>query len=355
MNSHSTFSAKKIHSIFILIFTSISGLFFLYLIKLNNTILEIQPNLSEVLKKYNLVAVACVFSFLFASICFIWITRVKVVILFNNLCDVIDNIIAKKENINFDIDKETLLSKLENKLKQLIYIVESEREQFNSERNKLKSIISDISHQVKTPLANVTMINDTLLQRKLTKEQEKDFLKNMKSQLEKLRWLMDALIKMSRLETGIIALQKENLPLYDTIAQVIGSIYIKAQQKNINIELNCDKSITLSHDKKWTIEALFNIVENAVKYCGYGGNIDIEVDTLEIFTRININDNGMGIEEDEITNIFKRFYRGKDVSQIEGVGIGLYLTREIISKQGGYLKVKSKKGIGTMFSVFLPN
>ncbi|MGF7056793.1 sensor histidine kinase [Brassicibacter mesophilus] len=355
MNSHSTFSAKKIYSIFILIFTSISGLFFLYLIKLNNTILEIQPNLSEVLKKYNLVAVACVFSFLFASIFFMWITRVKVVILFNNLCDVIDNIIAKKENINFDIDKETLLSKLENKLKQLIDIVESEREQFNSERNKLKSIISDISHQVKTPLANVTMINDTLLQRKLTKEQERDFLKNMKSQLEKLKWLMDALIKMSRLETGIIALQKENLPLYDTIAQVIGSTYIKAQQKNINIELNCDKSIALSHDKKWTNEALFNIVENAVKYCNHGGNIDIEVDTLEIFTRININDNGMGIEKDEITNIFKRFYRGKDVSQIEGVGIGLYLTREIISKQGGYLKVKSKKGIGTMFSVFLPN
>ena len=109
------------------------------------------------------------------------------------------------------------------------------------------------------------------------------------------------------------------------------------------------------HDKKWTTEAIFNIVENAVKYIDYGGNINIEVIPLEIFTRIDISDDGIGIFEEDINNIFKRFYRGREVQQIEGVGIGLYLTREIISKQGGYLKVKSKKGIGSKFSVFLQN
>ena len=344
---------NKISSIFILSFVSISILFFLYIVSLYNTILKIDPNLVYVLNNFKISIIAFVFIFLAMAISFILLTRIKVVKFYNNLCEVIDNVIAKKENTTFDTDKETLLSKFESKIKQLIDMIESERSEFNHDRNKLKSIISDISHQIKTPLANITMINETLLLRDLTKEQEKEFLKNMKFQLEKLQWLMEALIKMSRLETGVIVLNKKKSPLSETIAQVVGSVYLKAQKKNIHIEINCDEAIMACHDKKWTTEAIFNIIENAVKYTNYGGNINIEVVPLEIFTRIDISDDGIGIEEKEINNIFKRFYRGDEVQQIEGVGIGLYLTREIISKQGGYLKVKSKKGVGSKFTVFL--
>ncbi|GCD13214.1 sensor histidine kinase [Clostridium tagluense] len=348
-------SMNKIYSIYILIFVSISILFFLYLGRSYNTILKINPNLVYDLNNFRISIIAFLFIFLVIAISFIWLTSIKVVKFYNNLCEVIDNVIAKKENTTFDTDKETLLSKFENKIKQLIDMVESQRAEFNSERNKLKSIISDISHQVKTPLANITMINETLIERELTKAQEKEFLKNMKFQIGKLQWLIEALIKMSRLETGIIVLNKEKLPLSETIAQVVGSVYLKAQKKNIHIEIKCDETIMLCHDKKWTTEAIFNIVENAVKYTEYGGNINIEVVPLEIFTEINISDDGIGILEEEINNIFKRFHRGREVQQIEGVGIGLYLTREIISKQGGYLKVKSEKDIGSKFSVFLQN
>ncbi|MCB2301090.1 sensor histidine kinase [Clostridium tagluense] len=346
---------NKIYSIYILIFVSISILFFLYLVRSYNTILKVNPNLVYDLNNFRISIIAFLFIFLVIAISFVWLTSIKVVKFYNNLCEVIDNVIAKKENTTFDTDKETLLSKFENKIKQLIDMVESERAEFNSERNKLKSIISDISHQVKTPLANITMINETLIERELTKAQEKEFLKNMKFQIGKLQWLIEALIKMSRLETGIIVLNKEKLPLSETIAQVVGSVYLKAQKKNIHIEIKCDETIMLCHDKKWTTEAIFNIVENAVKYTEYGGNINIEVVPLEIFTEIDISDDGIGILEEEINNIFKRFHRGREVQQIEGVGIGLYLTREIISKQGGYLKVKSEKDIGSKFSVFLQN
>ncbi|MFT5871521.1 MAG: signal transduction histidine kinase [Clostridium sp.] len=353
MNNLKDFSTNKIYSVFILFFISISILFLLYIGRLYNTILKINPDLVHALNNFKFTIIAFVIIFLTMAISFIWLTRIKVVKFYNSLCDVIDNVIAKKENTPFDTNKETLLSKFESKIKQLIDMIESERTEFNSDRNKLKSIISDISHQIKTPLANITMINETLLLRDLTKDQEKEFLKNMKFQIEKLQWLMEALIKMSRLETGVIILNKERSPLSETIAQVVGSVYLKAQKKNIHIEINCDESIVVCHDKKWTAEAIFNVVENAVKYTGYGGNINIKVVPLEIFTRIDIGDDGIGIEEEEINNIFKRFYRGDEVQQIEGVGIGLYLTREIISKQGGYLKVKSKKGVGSKFTVFL--
>ncbi|MBW9159674.1 sensor histidine kinase [Clostridium tagluense] len=348
-------SMNKIYSIYILIFVSISILFFLYLFRSCNRILKINPNLVYDLNNFRISIIAFLFIFLVIAISFVWLTSIKVVKFYNNLCEVIDNVIAKKENTTFDTDKETLLSKFENKIKQLVDMVESERAEFNSDRNKLKSIISDISHQVKTPLANITIINETLIERELTKAQEKEFLKNMKFQIGKLQWLIEALIKMSRLETGIIVLNKEKLPLSETIAQVVGSVYLKAQKKNIHIEIKCDEAIMLCHDKKWTTEAIFNIVENAIKYTEYGGNINIEVVPLEIFTEIDISDDGIGILEEEINNIFKRFHRGREVQQIEGVGIGLYLTREIISKQGGYLKVKSEKDIGSKFSVFLQN
>lgn len=268
---------------------------------------------------------------------------------------VIDNIILQKYDLSFEINEETILSKTENKLKHLVEVMKDREEKYEIEKNSIKSLISDISHQIKTPIANITMYNDTLIDRKLSESNRLIFLNNMKSQINKLEWLIQALIKMSRLENGIIKLNLTEYEISETIAQALSSIYLKAEKKNISVRVNCHHSIKAFYDPKWTSEAIFNLLDNAVKYTYSGGNIKISVESWELFTKIDIMDSGMGIDKEEINNIFKRFYRIKSVSTIDGVGIGLYLSREIISMEGGYIKVNSQKGVGSIFSIFLPN
>lgn len=144
-------------------------------------------------------------------------------------------------------------------------------------------------------------------------------------------------------------------PIFQTIGSSVGAVFSYAEKKNIQIQVSCSESIKAYHDSKWTSEAFINILENAIKYTPTGGKVDVIVIQYEMFTRIDISDTGIGISENEINNIFKRFYRSNEVSQYEGVGIGLYLAREIISSQGGYIKVKSQLNEGSVFSVFLPN
>ena len=173
-------------------------------------------------------------------------------------------------------------------------------------------------------------------------------------QLEKLDFLMQAMIKTSRLETGVISLDRKMQPLYDTLAAALGGILLNAERKNIHVSIACPADIVLAHDRKWTSEALFNILDNAVKYTPAGGTIRVSVQSWELYVKIDITDSGKGIAESRQGMIFKRFYREEEVHDVEGIGIGLYLAREIISMQDGYIKVTSALGRGSTFSVFLP-
>ena len=177
----------------------------------------------------------------------------------------------------------------------------------------------------------------------------------METQIDKLDFLMQAMVKMSRLESGIITLSIQSTPLYDTLGLALSGIVLPTEEKNIEVNIDCNPSLNVPHDKKWTAEALFNLLDNAVKYTPPGGKISVVAQRWETATKIDIIDTGKGIPEQHLAQIFKRFYREDDVHEIEGVGIGLYLCREIISKQGGYLHVKSELGRGSTFSVFLPN
>ena len=157
------------------------------------------------------------------------------------------------------------------------------------------------------------------------------------------------------METNIINITKSKNNVNDLICTVVNQLRTKAEVKNVNISIEKHTEVKkASFDMKWTTEALHNIVENSIKYTPQNGNIKISTMPYEFFYRIDISDNGIGIDEYEINDIFKRFYRSKSVSQYEGVGIGLFITREIINAQGGYIKVNSKVGKGTIFSVFLP-
>lgn len=159
---------------------------------------------------------------------------------------------------------------------------------------------------------------------------------------------------MSRLESGVIQIRAKKNNLNDLILTVIGQVQRKAKDKNIVIKLLEKNKIEINCDKRWISEALLNILDNAVKYTGINGEIEIVVQSYDMFSRIDIKDNGIGIAEEELPKIFSRFYRGKNTMEIEGIGIGLYLAREIITKHNGYIKVDSSSE-GTMFSVFLTN
>ena len=197
------------------------------------------------------------------------------------------------------------------------------------------------------------MFTNILQQHSLTEEKRTEFLDTMTAQINKLDFQMQSLIKMSRLETGTFTLHMEENSLYNTIARAVNSIWAKADQKQIRIDVECDSHAAVKHDTRWTAEALDNILDNAVKYTPEGGSISIRVRPWQFYTRIDITDTGIGIAAAHYNDVFQRFYRAQEVSAEEGVGLGLYLARGIITRQKGYISVKSEVGEGTTFSVFL--
>lgn len=198
------------------------------------------------------------------------------------------------------------------------------------------------------------MIIDTLLTKPMEQPERAEFLKSIRGQVDKLDFLIQALVKTSRLETGAIQLEKEEGYLYDTLAQAMSAIMYHAEQKEIQVSVDCPEDLCVSHDSKWTEEALFNLLDNAVKYTPAGGSIEVFVAQWEMYVEVKVTDTGKGISESNQAAIFKRFYREEEVHNQPGVGIGLYLAREIVTQQGGYITVESEVGKGSAFSIFLP-
>ncbi|MDE7274929.1 MAG: HAMP domain-containing histidine kinase [Lachnospiraceae bacterium] len=285
---------------------------------------------------------------------FVVFLRRKLVLFSDRLCETIDNMLDGASASPQIYEEENLFCKINYRLVRLYDVMQESRESAAKERADLQELISDISHQVKTPIANLQMVNATLLEQSVTEEKRQEFLKASSGQLEKLDFLMQAMIKTSRLETGVISLDRKMQPIYDTLAAALGGILLNAEKKAIHVSVDCPSDILLAHDRKWTSEALFNILDNAVKYTPVGGAIQVSVQSWELYVKIDIADSGKGIVESRQGMIFKRFYREEEVHDVEGIGIGLYLAREIISMQGGYIKVTSAAGSGSTFSVFLP-
>ena len=269
------------------------------------------------------------------------------------LSQTIESIIDDNPLDTFSEIEDTMLSKLQSQILKLSDILKSHGIKQKKEKDAITELISDISHQLKTPLANLNLYNSLLLDENLTHDKRTKFTKSMENQLEKLNWLMESLIKMSRLEAGIIKLNKGYQSISQTVLQAVSAISQKAEKKGISIVYSAEDTNIL-HDSKWTQEAIFNILDNAVKYSAENTQINVSVMKYELFCRIDISDEGGGITEQDINKVFVRFYRGENVRDIEGVGIGLFLSRKIISAQGGYIKVKSSPDKGSVFSVFLP-
>lgn len=294
----------------------------------------------------------CVFVLL-CVICFVALVRRKLTLFSNLFCRTLDDMISGSIEPPQMAEEESLFYKINYRLGRLYEVMNENRRSITKERADLQELISDISHQVKTPIANLNMINSTLMEQEVPVHKQKEFFSASATQLDKLDFLMQAMIKTSRLETGVISLDKKKQPIYDTLASALGGILLNAEKKQIDVQVNCPEHLAVSHDRKWTGEALFNILDNAVKYTPEKGKIAVTVECWELYLKISIADTGKGIPEKHQGAIFKRFYREDDVHDIEGIGIGLYLAREIITMQGGYIKVTSTPGIGSCFMIFL--
>ena len=270
------------------------------------------------------------------------------------LCQTLDHMIEGNEAPLRLEDSETMLARICYRLSRLYQIMQENRRKVDEERRELQSLISDISHQVKTPVSNLKMAADTLLEKPVSEAERIDFIRGIFSQTDKLDFLFQVLVKTSRLETGVIQLEKKPGRLFDTVAQAMSGIVYAAEKKEITVSVDCSEDLTVSHDGKWTSEALFNLLDNAVKYTPAGGKIAVSVVLWEMYVEIKVTDTGKGISESNQAAIFRRFYREEEVHDQQGVGIGLYLAREIVTRQGGYIKVVSEPGKGSEFSIMLP-
>ena len=239
---------------------------------------------------------------------------------------------------------ETKLSRLESKWKAFLGSSALSNQNLEQERHRLEEFISDISHQTKTPMTNIKMYTELLKEEvsqgdAASMDRIKSYVDMIDRQNTRLEFLIDSLTKLSRLENGTLTVVSKKEKVDKLIETSISAVESKAKTKGITISHKKDDSLVASFDLKWTNEALINILDNAVKYSPEGGHVEVFTVQYEVYQAIHIVDNGPGISEDEAAKIFGRFYRGGDVQQEEGVGIGLYLTREIISKEDGYIKV----------------
>lgn len=220
------------------------------------------------------------------------------------------------------------------------------------EKETIKTLIGDISHQTKTPIANLLLYAQLLAEQPLPPE-GRACAAALEEQAKKLSTLIEALVKTSRLESGVLALHPVLSPLAPMLAGAVAQLGPKAAEKGIELTL-CPTEERACFDPKWTAEAVCNLLDNGVKYTVPGGRITVSVTAYELFCRVDVTDTGMGLSEEEQAKVFQRFYRSPAVRDAEGVGIGLYLVRQIAAGQGGYIKVHSAPGEGSTFSLFLP-
>ncbi len=247
---------------------------------------------------------------------------------------------------------ESMLSSMEAKLSHYLKSSAISARNLREQKAKIEALVADISHQTKTPMANI-LLYAQLLDEQETSDDARLLITSLIGQSEKLKTLIDALVKTSRLETGIYQFQTKRAKVEPMLAETIRQYLPKAQQKHISLKQEPTEAFAV-FDAKWTAEAVGNLIDNAIKYTPAGGEVSLHVSEYDMFCRIVITDNGRGIPEEEQTKIFQRFYRSPSVAEEKGVGLGLYLAREIISGQGGYIKLESQPEKGSTFSIFLP-
>ena len=267
--------------------------------------------------------------------------------------DALDAIVTGKEwTIEGELE-DSLWGRTGTQLAKARNVFRKKEEESVREKERVKGLISDISHQTRTPVANIKLYLELLGDEELSQNGQ-EFLEKIQGQMGKIDFLMQSMVKMSRIETGILQIHKEDKNLYETIRHAVASVVPEAAQKKIALYVDCEEEMFIRHDSKWTEEAIYNVLDNALKYTEPGGKIHIQAERQELFVKLSISDTGKGIAPERQAEIFTRFYREPEVHDKPGVGIGLYLARTIMELQKGYIEVQSEVGRGASFRLYFP-
>lgn len=264
----------------------------------------------------------------------------------------LDSLLLLERKEVFPRDEDSLVSKLQDRIIKIEHTLQKQNEIERMEHENIKTLVSDLSHQIKTPLATLKMYVNFLEQEDLEESQRKEYIEIINTSLKRLLFLSEGMIKISKLESGLISIQNEQTSINKTILTALKDIYPKAKEAGIEIEYLENYLGECMHDPKWMAEAIFNLLDNAVKYGKNGNKIIVSVRKLGVSVEIAVEDENPQIERKEYNALFQRFYRGTNSKMIEGSGIGLYLAREIVSRQGGSLSV-TKGAIGNKFYIII--
>lgn len=267
--------------------------------------------------------------------------------------DIMEQLILGREVKYFSENEDSLLGKFQARAGRL-YDIHSAQEQREKElRDQISRSVSDLVHQINTPIANIKMYSEFLKEDSLTTEERRHFADNLERQARKLSWLGEGFAKVSRLETGILSLKPKLQPVLPVVLSAVDQVSLKAEQHGNDICLEGRQDLKACLDRKWTEEVFFNLLDNAVKYSAPESRILVELLEYEMYIRINVCSQGTKVEREEFARVFQRFYRGRNAEEQEGVGLGLYLAREIVNGQRGYMKGEYELEKGNVFSVFL--
>ncbi len=248
---------------------------------------------------------------------------------------------------------ESRLSRLEARLARALSAGTLSRAKLEADREAIARTVGDISHQTKTPLANIRLYAGLLREQELPGDAGA-LAARLLAQSERLEFLIQGLVKSSRLETGAVAPAPAPNDVAALLEAVRAACAPAAARKGLTLSAACPDGFCARFDPRWTAEAVGNLVDNAIKYTPSGGHVTLSARRYELFCRVDVADDGIGVPEAELGAVFRRFYRGAAAAQTEGAGLGLYLARQIIAAQGGYIKAASAPGQGTVFSAFLP-
>ncbi|CVI68768.1 Signal-transduction histidine kinase senX3 [Clostridiales bacterium CHKCI001] len=268
------------------------------------------------------------------------------------LSNLIAQITSQKDAVLSISSKDTLMEKLQSQIRKLAGILRTQKRYRNG--NETTAILANLSEQLKTAAGELQMYSDFLQEPDLLEEEREEYMEIMEKTIHKFTFSAESMIKMSRLETGLIRLHPKLTDLKETIIDAVMKMHYPAKMRHIEIIWNEPvKEINAIHDPYWTVEAIGDILDNAIKYSPQGSQIIVSLNVYKRFARIDIQDQGKGVPEEEQAKIFQMFYRGSNIKEEEGTGIGLYLCRKVIMDQNGYVEVKSDQN-GSKFSIFLP-
>ena len=304
--------------------------------------------INKTIRKYNIIYISILIIIVF-SILIIYINKIYNKI--RKLSIYTNDILNNKYNMDIREYSEGDISNLKNDLYKMTIKLKEQNELSLKDKIYLQDTLSDISHQLKTPLTSMYVINELLYDDKLDKSLKKELLNKSKKGLERIEWLITSLLKMSRLDSGSEKLILERVKLINIINKTIEPIKIPLELKNINLNVSCSNDIKVNVDVNWTTEALINILKNAMEHTLENGNINIVCSDNPLYTMISISDDGCGISKKDLPHIFERFYKG--MSNKESIGIGLNMSKKIIENENGNISVKSKENEGTTFIIKL--